>query len=38
MVRGQTITAFLPDSPISHALREIWQDAWASVHEKTAVK
>jgi MinD superfamily P-loop ATPase len=38
MVRGQTITAYLPDSPISHALREIWQDAWASVHEKTAVK
>jgi MinD superfamily P-loop ATPase len=38
MVRGQTITEYLPDSPISHALREIWQDVWASVHEKAAVK
>jgi MinD superfamily P-loop ATPase len=38
MVHGQTITAYLPDSPISHALRAIWQDAWASVHEKAAVE
>ncbi len=38
MVHGQTITAYLPDSPISRALREIWQDAWASVHEKAAAR
>jgi MinD superfamily P-loop ATPase len=38
MVHGQTITAYLPDSSISHALREIWQDVWASVHEKVAIE
>jgi MinD superfamily P-loop ATPase len=38
MVHGQTITAYLPDSPISRALRAIWQDVWASVHKQPAAK
>ena len=38
MVRGQTITAYLPDSPVSRVLREIWQDVWASVREQPAVQ
>ena len=33
MVHGQTITAYLPDSPISHTLREIWQGVWTYVSE-----
>jgi MinD superfamily P-loop ATPase len=38
MVRGQTITEYLPDSPISRALREIWQGVLAYIHEKAAVR
>jgi MinD superfamily P-loop ATPase len=38
MVHGQTITAYLPDGPVSRVLREIWQDVWASVREQPAVK
>jgi MinD superfamily P-loop ATPase len=38
MVHGQTITAYLPDSPVSRILREIWQAILASVYEQPAVK
>lgn len=38
MVHGQTITAYLPDSPVSRVLREIWQDVWASVREQPAAQ
>lgn len=31
MVRGQTITAYLPDSPVSQALGEIWQRVLAHI-------
>ena len=37
MVQGQTITAYLPDSPISRALREIWQCVLAHLRENEAV-
>lgn len=33
MVHGQTITAYLPNSPVSRVLREIWQGILASVYE-----
>jgi MinD superfamily P-loop ATPase len=38
MVHGQTITAYLPDSPVSRVLREIWQNVRTYVDEKAAVK
>ena len=38
MVHGQTITAYLPDSPVSRMLREMWGNVWVSVHEPTAVE
>jgi len=38
MVHGQTITAYLPNSPVSRVLREIWQGILTFVHEQPAVK
>jgi MinD superfamily P-loop ATPase len=38
MVHGQTIMAYLPDSPISRVLRAIWQDVRTYVEEEVAVK
>jgi MinD superfamily P-loop ATPase len=38
MVHGQTITAYLPDSPASRVLREIWQGILTFVYEQPAVK
>lgn len=38
MVHGQTITAYLPDSPVSRMLREIWQTVRTYVDEKAAVR
>jgi MinD superfamily P-loop ATPase len=37
MCQGQPITAYLPDSPISRALREIWQGVLAHLCETEAV-
>lgn len=38
MSHGQTITAYLPNSPFSHMLRKIWQDAQAYIHEQAATQ
>jgi MinD superfamily P-loop ATPase len=37
MVQGQTITAYLPDSPISRTLCDIWQDILAHIHVNEVV-
>jgi MinD superfamily P-loop ATPase len=37
MVHGQTITAYLPDGPISRAQREIWQNVLAHIHVSEVV-
>jgi len=37
MVQGQTITAFLPDSPISGALGDIWQSILAHIHANEVI-
>jgi MinD superfamily P-loop ATPase len=37
MVQGQTITAYLPDGPVSQVLHEIWQNALTYLRENEVV-
>jgi MinD superfamily P-loop ATPase len=31
MVQGQPVTAFRPDSPVSHALKDTWEQMWKQI-------